>query len=83
MDLFNGNVSSTWPYAKHNVAMMVLKMCPQVIWYFLQKVGPNWPLYEGGVNLVTHFFSFKIKKFFFNWRITTLQSCIGFCHTST
>ena len=28
------------------------------------------------------FFSFTLKKNYFNWRIITLQYCDGFCHTS-
>ena len=27
--------------------------------------------------------SWCIFKFIFNWRIITLQSCVGFCHTTT
>ena len=29
------------------------------------------------------FWSFFNNLFIFNWRITALQFCVGFCHTST
>ena len=30
-----------------------------------------------------YFYFFKYKFNYFNWRLITLQYCIGFCHTST
>ena len=32
---------------------------------------------------VSTFFFFQLKEKLFNWRITTLQYYVGFCHTST
>ena len=56
-----------------------------------KETGPNWirlPLackqllggWTGASDLRGSCFFFK---FIFNWRIITLQYCVGFCHTST
>ena len=41
--------------------------------------SPNLPVTPG----VSFFPFFKYKFIYFNWRLITLQYCIGFCHTST
>ena len=42
-----------------------------------QITGP-WTLY-----ILVKFLIRQLPFFFFNWRIITLQYCVGFCHTAT
>ena len=51
---------------------------PKSLGQLPQAVEGSWGLMSGGltVSIVLFYFSF-------NWRITALQYCVSFCHTST